>query len=88
MRVSAEVAITGLSHSFLLFFFSGSDKLVLVKGEVLYPIRLLIAETNMNTSLMILHLLFRLKSLLAFNNGALKFVIILDGYVVSMDFNS
>ena len=88
MRVTTQLKFVWLAHRLLLLLFFVSDELVLVEGEVFDTAGRLTPETNMNTSLVILHLLFCFKSLLAFNCGALKFVLILDGYVVGVDLSS
>ena len=69
---------------FLLLFFI-TDELVLVEGEVFDTAGRLRTETNVNTTLVILHLLFGLESLLAFNCRTLKLVFILDRFIMIMD---
>lgn len=68
MRVTTELKFMWLTHCLFLLLFFITDELVLVKCEVFYTAGRLGAETDMNTSLVVLHLLFGLKSLLAFNS--------------------
>jgi len=68
-----------------LKFFDVVDELVLVEGKLLdrgFP--KLAALADMNAALVILHLLLRFKSLLAFNDRTLKFVLVLHIEIVRM----
>ena len=87
MRVTTELKFMWLTHCLFLLLFFITDELVLVKCEVFDTAGRLGAETDMNTSLVVLHLLFGLESLLAFNCRTLKFVFILDRFIMIMDFS-
>ena len=85
MRLITELNFMWFAHCLFLFLFFITDELVLIEGEVFDTAGRLRAETNVNTSLVILHLLFGLKSLLAFNSRTLKLVFILDRFIMIMD---
>ena len=85
MRLITELNFMLLAHHLFLLFFFITDELVLIEGEVFDTAGRLRAETDVNTSLVILHLLFGLKSLLAFNCRTLKLVFILDRFIMIMD---
>ena len=85
MRLITELKFILLAHRLLLFLFFITDELVLIEGEVFDTAGRLRADTDVNTALVILHLLFGLKSLLAFNSRTLKLVFILDRFIMIMD---
>ena len=64
---------------FLLRFFLVDilDQLILIEGEVLDVLSRLARTANVDASLVILHLLFRFKSLFAFNCRAFELVLVM-----------
>ena len=69
----------------LFLFFDVIDELILIEGKLLdCCLSKLACLANVNTALVILHLLLRFKSLLAFNSSTFKLILVLHSNIVKV----